>query len=105
MGFEKGNMSITQKHGIITLLPRKETDTLVLKNWRPLSLLKIDYKLAAKCIAIRIKKHLSSLIHNDQTCFLKDGYIGENTNRILSIMNVTDEENFLAVMAAGFSRL
>ncbi len=91
MGFEKGKMSITQRHGIIILLPKKDKDTLVLKTLGPISLLNIDYKLAAKCIATRIKKHLSSLIHNNQTGFLKYRYIGENINRILSILNLTDE--------------
>ncbi len=69
--FETGEMSITQKHGIISLLPNKGKDLLFLKNWRPISLLNLDYKLAAKYIAIRIKAHLSKLINSDQTGFIK----------------------------------
>ncbi len=69
MGFNSGEMLITQRHGIITLLPKKDKmndkDILELKNWRPISLLNHDYKLAAKCIASRIKSYLSNLIYND----------------------------------------
>ncbi len=65
MGFDSGEMSITQRHGIITLLHKKDKDILELKNWRPISLLNQDYKLAAKCIASRIKTYPSILIHNN----------------------------------------
>ncbi len=58
-------------------MPEKDKDILELKNWRPISLLKQDYKLAAKCIASRIKTYPSNLIHHDQTGFIK-GYKGKH---------------------------
>ena len=94
-----GEMSTSQKHGIITLLPNIGKDPLQLKNWRPISLLNLDYKLMAKCIALRIKRHLTRLIHSDQTGFIKGRYIGENINRILSIMELTEKENIPTIIA------
>jgi exonuclease III len=98
--FTLGELNTTQKHGVITLLPKKGKDPLQLKNWRPISLLNQDYKLIAKCIALRIKKHLKSLIHNDQTGFMKGRYIGENINKILSIMEYVDKEDIPAIVAS-----
>ncbi len=98
MALRKGEMSSTQKHGLITLLPKKGKDILYLKNWRPITLLNVDYKLAAKCIAVRLKKYLHSLIKSDQTGFLKGRYIGQNISRILNILDITNEENIPAVM-------
>ena len=48
-------LSIFQRQGIISLIPKKNKDPLLLKkkNWRPISLLNTDYKLATKCIAKR----------------------------------------------------
>ncbi len=57
MGIVSGEMSITQRHGILNLLPKKDKDILELKNWRPISFLNQDYKLTAKCIASRIKTY------------------------------------------------
>ncbi len=49
----KGELSIEQKRGIITLLPKKGKNGLYLKHWRAISLLNIDYKVIAKFLATR----------------------------------------------------
>ena len=76
--YENGQLAMTQRRGIIKLIPKKEADLKILKNWRPLSLLNCDYKIAAKSIANRIQSTLPKLINNDQTGFIKGRFIGEN---------------------------
>ena len=88
-GFEVGQLSISQKRGIIKLIPKKSGELYYIKNWRPLTLLKCDYKIATKAIANRLKTHLDKLINNDQTGFLKGRFIGENIRLIDSIINYT----------------
>ncbi len=56
-----------------------------LMNWHPISLLNVDYK----CVASRIKEHLCYPIHSDQTGLIKERYIGENINKIVSLMDLT----------------
>ncbi len=82
---DTGQMSTTQKHGIISLLPKIGKDLLFLKNWRCITLLNLDYKLAAMCIATWMKAQRSKLINSDQIGFIKDSYIGENINNVLNI--------------------
>ena len=70
-GFGVGKVSISQKRGIINFIPKKTEELYYVKNWRPLTLLNCDYKIATKAIANRPKIHLHKLINNDQTGFLK----------------------------------
>ncbi len=53
--YEHGSLTELQKQGIITLLPKNNKDTLSLDNWRPISLLNVDYKIATKVLGNRIK--------------------------------------------------
>ena len=88
-GFEIGQLSISQKRGIIKFIPKKSEELYYIENWRPLTLLNCDYKIATKAIANRLKTHLHKLINNDQTGFLKGRFIGENIRLIDSVINYT----------------
>ena len=68
--YTKGLLLITQGRGLITLIPKKNKPTNLLKNRRPINLLNCDYKIATKSIPSRIRKVLAKII-NDQTGFLK----------------------------------
>ena len=93
MSFSKGCLSISQRRGLITLLPKKNKPRQYLKNWRPITLLNCDYKIAAKTIATRLKKVLPHLINNDQTGFLKGRFIGENIRLINSVIDYAEKQN------------
>ena len=46
--FDSGEMSNSQKQAIITLIDKKDKDRMYLENWRPISLVNDDSKLAFK---------------------------------------------------------
>ena len=73
--FESGKMSTEQRRGIISLIPKKTSDRLQLKNWRPITLLNTDYKILTKTLALRLQKSISDLIFTDQTGYIKRRYI------------------------------
>ena len=73
--------------------PGSDGITCFLSNWRPISLLNVDYKIAAKVIANRIKVVLKSIISNSQTGFVKGRYIGEIIRLIFEILQTSDEQN------------
>ena len=65
--YESGRLSISQRRGIIKLIPKKNSYRNLVKSWRPLTLLNCDYKIATKAISNRIKTILPTLTSNDQT--------------------------------------
>jgi SUMO ligase MMS21 Smc5/6 complex component len=44
MSMETGELSASQKQGVIILLEKKGKDRQQVKNWRPITLLNNDYK-------------------------------------------------------------
>ena len=49
----QGRLSPSQRSGVITLL-HKRGDRLAMQNWRPITFLYVDYKIASKAIANRL---------------------------------------------------
>ena len=93
--FQNKELTELQKQGI-TLLPKTGKDISVLENWRPISLLNVDYKKATK--ANRMKNVLPKLIHESQTGFMKGRYIGENIRLILETLEYADDQNLPGIL-------
>ena len=88
-----GQLSVTQKRGVIKLISKKDVESYYVKNWRPITLLNCDYKIAAKAIASRLKNVIPKIINNDQTGFIKGIFIGENIGLIDEVINHTATHN------------
>ena len=91
--YDSGKLSISQRRGIITFIPKPNKNTTALDNFRPISLLNTDYKILTKVIAKRLEKVLPKIINPDQTGYIKNRYIGENVRLISDIMVYTEENN------------
>ena len=78
--YNAGEMSISQRRGVITLIPKEDSDLSSLNNWRPITLLNLDFKMIAKCCCP---------VSPDQTGFIKGRYIGENIRFINNILEQT----------------
>lgn len=72
-----GSLTLSQRRGVISL-SFKKGDRLDMRNWRPISLLNVDYKLAARAVAARLLKVIHLIVAKDQTCGVPGRYIGEN---------------------------
>ena len=87
---EAGELHLTARRGIISLLEKLGKDGLFLKNWRPLSLLNADYKIFSKILANRLKHALPHVIHHSQTGFMQGRYMAEGIMKIQEIMQTCD---------------
>ena len=85
-GFTKKLMSATQREGLIILLPKGDKSRKLIKNWRPITLLNVVYKLASAAIANRMKSILTKLIHPDQCGFMAGRFTGDNIRLIYDVL-------------------
>ena len=71
----------------------KKGDRDLLKNWRPISLLNIDYKIAAFALAQRLHHVLPKIINSDQNGYVKNRHIGNNLRLIEDVIEYVDKTN------------
>uniref|UniRef100_A0A670IRS6 Reverse transcriptase domain-containing protein n=1 Tax=Podarcis muralis TaxID=64176 RepID=A0A670IRS6_PODMU len=76
------------KEAFITLIPKLESEKTQLKNYRPISLLNVDYKIFADIMASRFKKVLNEVIHKDQAGFLPGRHLSDNTRNIIDVLEL-----------------
>ena len=92
-GFKIKEMSSSQKEGVITCIPKGDKPRKFLKNWRPISLLNISYKIATGCIASRIKSVLPFIINEDQSGFMSDRSTSDNIRLIYDVLEQARLQN------------
>uniref|UniRef100_A0A9J8ACX2 Reverse transcriptase domain-containing protein n=1 Tax=Cyprinus carpio carpio TaxID=630221 RepID=A0A9J8ACX2_CYPCA len=80
----------TMTQGIICLIPKPKKDVLLIDNWRPISLLNNDYKIFAQVFAQRFKLVLDSIIDENQSGFMRNRHICNNTRLIFDLIDYSD---------------
>ena len=74
---------------------------MLIKNWRPISLINVDSKIASKALAVRMKKVIHILISYDQTAYIKGRYIGESVRLIDDLLKYAENENIDGMLFAA----
>ncbi|GBG65216.1 hypothetical protein CBR_g50007 [Chara braunii] len=91
--FEGGVPPVEMVTGIVTFIYKKG-DRADVRNWRPITLMPVLYKVLSKILAQRLQPVLPSLIHASQTGFLKDRQI---------LFNIMTVEQIMELVSAGES--
>ena len=85
----------------IALIPKPGRNKLEASSYRPVSLIPIETKIVSKVLANRLKKHICSIIHKDQTGFMPNRHIQSNLRRLFNIIyNKQDTEACLISLDA-----
>ena len=71
---EKGAISEGCNSSFLTLIPKNDAP-LHLRDYRPISLIGVFYKIVAKLLAERIKRVMGKIIDYSQNAFIKGRYI------------------------------
>ncbi len=92
VAYEAGQLSTSQRRGLIIVLYKKN-DRLETKNWRPISLLNVDYKVATRAISGCLLAVIGSVVGPDQTCGVPGRTISENLFHIRDLIEYAEREN------------
>ena len=95
--FRVGSLTDSQREGLLRLIHKRDERNLP-KNWRPISLLNTDYKLASKIITERLKTVMSSIVHQDQTCSVPTRTIFSNLQLIRDVLDFIDKTNETGIL-------
>ena len=81
------------------------SDKELLKNWRPISLVNSDYKILTKLFSIRIKKVIGTLVHDNQTGFIKGRNISQTLRELDDIIErEKSKKNTHFLLAVDFEK-
>ena len=90
--FQNEKIPTTVTRAIITLIPKNDKKEF-LKNWRPISLLCVDYKILTKILSNRLKLTLDKMISKEQTCGVPNRSIFSNLFTIREMINHSNTKN------------
>jgi hypothetical protein len=88
--FDSGQMPPGVNETTIVLIPKKE-DPKLLKDFRPISLCNIIYKVVSKCLVNRLRPLLRELIEPMQSAFVPGRLITDNTLIAFECLNAIDQ--------------
>ena len=97
--FDSGLLPFSLRGALISLIFKKG-DRLLHKNWRPISLLNVDYKICARALAGRLLKVIHLVVAPDQTCGVPHRFIGENVALLRDVVHYANEADLpLAILS------
>ena len=96
--FWLGSLSPTQRMSIMTLLCKKFEKDLLLEFWRPISLLNVEFKIVSKCMSLRMRKVLPSIIGVDQSCSVMGRSIADNCHLLRNIVDYVESKSMGAAL-------
>ena len=96
--FNVGHLSDSQKLSYITLICKDKDNPELMNNYRPISLLNIDYKILTKTLSKRLESVLDKVIHPDQTCGVPGRSIIDNGHLIRDLIDYSNLKNINGVL-------
>ncbi|GKD43572.1 RNA-directed DNA polymerase, eukaryota, reverse transcriptase zinc-binding domain protein, partial [Tanacetum coccineum] len=89
--FDSKKMPLGSNSSFITLIP-KVSNPIHVKDYRPISLINVHYKIIAKILANRLAKVVDKIISQEQSAFISDDVI------ITTEWNALDMDNIIRIL-------
>ena len=71
MAFEIGHMPPTFNEALISLIPKRDRIITDPSNFKPISLLNLDFKIRTKVLSLQLQQVLPNIVHPNQAGIMK----------------------------------
>ena len=98
--YQNGSLPESQRMAVMSLIFKKGDEENI-KNYRPISLTNVDYRILAVTLAQRVQKVIGNIISNDQTAYIKGRYMDTNIRLVSDVIDYFDmmeESGFLLML-------
>lgn len=89
--YTENTMTRSMRHGHISLIYKKG-DKRQLSNYRPISLLNVDYKILARVLSNRLKLVLPNIISSSQTSCIIGRDISDTVASVRDVVEIIEKE-------------
>lgn len=97
---QEGKIPPSWREATISVIPKDGKDRRECGNYRPISVLNLDYKLFTSIFARRLEKLLPDLINLDQTGFIHHRQTTDNIRRILHILSQIQQNKTQSIIGS-----
>jgi hypothetical protein len=87
------NLPPSHKTSLLRLIPKRDKDTSLIKNWRPIKLSNCDHKLITRLYNNRILKAIENEITCTQTAYIKGRNISDNLRLLGAAVRLAENED------------
>ena len=95
---KKNEIPISWNEAIISVIPKGGKDKLDCGNYRPISVLNLDYKLFTSILARRLENIVPKIIKMDQTGFVSSRQTHDNIRRSIHVISHINQNKIPAML-------
>ena len=98
---KSGSLPLSHRESIVTLIPKAGKSLNSPKDWRPISLLNVDFKIISSAVTNRLKSVIQDIISPSQSAYINGRFIGDNSRLVYDVIDELSKQNRSGLLLAA----